>query len=264
MTTPLPLSNKKVLVPRGAGQAKSFSRLIEKHGGIPVEIPLISFKPAVLDGSLMDVLGKLETYDWIIFTSNVTVETFLSFLPEDKRSALPKIAVIGERTGQFLRERGYEPEFIPSKYVAEIFAAEFIAQIKKGTRVLIPKGNLAREHIANQLKEHGSLADEAIVYQTYMPDESKQKLREMLEKRELDILMFTSPSTVDHFIEAAGENGLLEQARHCTVACIGPVTFKKLQSLGIPVHACPEQYTVEHMVESTIEYLESIHKNDKL
>ncbi|RHW40658.1 uroporphyrinogen-III synthase [Neobacillus notoginsengisoli] len=264
MNRRLPLSDKKVLVPRGASQAKSFSRLIEKHGGIPVEIPLISFKPVALNDSLFEVIEKLETYDWIVFTSNVTVETFLSFFPEGLPVKLPRIAAIGDRTGHFLKEKGYEAEFIPSKYVAEVFAEEFIAYINKGSRVLIPKGNLAREHISKELKEHGSFVDEIIVYETCMPEESKKKLLGMLEKRELDVLMFTSPSTIGHFVETAGEERLKELADRCVVACIGPVTLKKLQSLGIPVHACPDQYTVEHMVNSTIEYLESIDKKDKL
>lgn len=264
MNRPLPLSNKKVLVPRGAGQAKSFSRLIEKHGGIPVEIPLISFRPVRMDETQRQMLAKVETYDWIVFTSNVTVETFLSFYGDGKPPRLPKIAVIGERTGLFLKERGYESDFIPSKYVAEVFAEEFIAHINEGSRVLIPKGNLAREHIAKELRKHGSIVDEMVVYETYLPEESKRKLNTMLSKRELDILMFTSPSTVDHFIEATGKERLKELAGRCIVGCIGPVTEKRLTSLGIAVQASPDQYTVEHMVNSTIEYLESLDKKDKM
>ncbi|WP_053367298.1 uroporphyrinogen-III synthase [Bacillus sp. FJAT-27245] len=264
MKPPLPLSNKKVLVPRGAGHAKSFSRLIEKHGGIPVEIPLLSFRPIGMDETLQQMLAKIETYDWIVFTSNVTVDTFLSFYQQGSFGKLPRIAAIGDRTAFFLKERGYETEFIPSKYVAEVFADEFIAHINKGCRVLIPKGNLAREHIANMLRKHGHIADEIVVYETYLPEESKVKLKEMLSKRALDILMFTSPSTVDHFIEAVGEAELKELANRCVVACIGPVTEKRLTSLGIPVHASPDQYTVEDMVNSTIAYLESIEKRDKM
>ncbi|WP_059171303.1 uroporphyrinogen-III synthase [Bacillus sp. FJAT-27445] len=264
MKRPLPLSNKKVLIPRGASQAKPFSRLIEKHGGIPVEIPLLSFRPVGMDDSLKKVLASVDTYDWIVFTSNVTVETFLSFFSNGKPEKLPQIAVIGERTGRFLKEKGFEPDFIPSKYVAEVFADEFIAHIKQGSKVLIPKGNLAREHIAKMLKLHGSIAEEIVVYETYMPEDSKTKLKEMLPKGELDVLMFTSPSTVDHFIEVAGESGFRELANRCVVACIGPVTQKRLQSLGVTVHVSPGQYTVEDMLNSTIDYLESIQKKDKM
>ncbi|ALC89773.1 uroporphyrinogen-III synthase [Bacillus sp. FJAT-18017] len=258
MITPEPLAGKQVLIPRGAGQAKSFSRLIEKYGGIPVEIPLISFKPISLDGNLKQVLNSLESYDWIVFTSNTTVETFLSFFPEGLPAHLPKVAAIGDRTGILLEKKGLGPHFVPSKYVAEVFAEEFIANINPGSRVLIPKGNLAREHIAMTIRENGSYADEIVVYETVLPEPSKLKLKKALTGGGLDILMFTSPSTVNHFMEAVEEYGLRDEADRCIVACIGPVTHQRLLEFGFTVHASPEQYTVADMVESTIEYLESV------
>ena len=45
MITPLPLQNKKVLVPREKKKVKSFSEMVQKYGGIPVEISLLAFKP---------------------------------------------------------------------------------------------------------------------------------------------------------------------------------------------------------------------------
>ncbi|OCA91277.1 uroporphyrinogen-III synthase [Bacillus sp. FJAT-27225] len=253
-----PLSGKKVLIPRGANQAKSFSRLIEKYGGIPVEIPLLSFKPISLDDHLKQVLNSLESYDWIVFTSNTTVETFLSFFPEGLPDAMPKVAAIGERTGILLEKKGLGPHFVPTKYVAEVFAEEFITHIRPGSRVLIPKGNLAREHIAMTIRENGSFADEIVVYETYLPEGSKLKLKNALAEDGLDILMFTSPSTVNHFMEAVVEYGLREQADRCIVSCIGPVTHERLLEFGFTVHASPEQYTVADMVETTIDYLESV------
>lgn len=80
MSPSLPLLNKKVLVPRGEGQAKSFSELVERYGGIPIEIPLIAFRPIEKNQRLQESLLVLDTYDWIIFTSSVTVETFFRLL----------------------------------------------------------------------------------------------------------------------------------------------------------------------------------------
>ena len=57
----------------------------------------------------------------------------------------PKIAAIGTKTAKVLLERGLQVEFIPTEYVAEAFVTEFLPYVQEGTRVLIPKGNLARE-----------------------------------------------------------------------------------------------------------------------
>lgn len=254
MLTSSALMNKKVLVPRGAGQAKSFSQLVEKYGGIPVEIPLIAFRPIEKNHQVQSVLNQMNTYDWVIFTSNVTVETFFSFLKDF--SPFPKIAVIGTKTEEVLKEKGLQVEFVPSAYVAEVFVDEFLPKVPRGSRVLIPKGNLAREYISSSLIKNGIYAEEIVIYETYMPMASREKLAGILAEDGLDILTFTSPSTVDHFMEVVQENQLENHLKNCVISCIGPITEKKLRQYGFTVHASPKEYTVKNMIESTIEYLE--------
>jgi uroporphyrinogen-III synthase len=253
MITSLPLRSKTVLVPRGEGQAKPFSDLVKKNGGIPIEIPLIAFRPVPLNSELEAVFQNLHTYDWIIFTSNVTVDTFFSFVHEEQKKQFPKVAVIGTRTKQVLLDRGISVQFIPSKYVAEVFITDFIPHITPGTKVLLPKGNLARDIIATSLRNQGAIVDEVIMYETYAPTESKEKLADLLNNQQLDILTFTSPSTVDHFMEVVHEHGLRDKLDHCLVACIGPVTCKKVIAVGLPVHISPDQYTVNDMIQSMVE-----------
>lgn len=256
MIKALPFHNKKVLVPRGEKQAKAFSKLLEKYGGIPVEIPLIAFRPVKPGPNLRMILRNLKRYDWIIFTSKVAVETFLSFLPNLTEESLPKIAVIGKKTEEVLHNEGLNVFFTPSAYVAETFVSEFSPFVEPGMNIFIPKGNLAREFIAESLRACGATVDEEVVYETYMPDENRAKLVRLMGQEELDILLFTSPSTVDHFMEVIQENHLERKLSGCLIGCIGPVTEKKLISYGLPVHASPKAYTVEEMVKSMINYIE--------
>ena len=256
MLKPCGLKDKKVLVPRGAGQAKSFSQLVEKYGGISIEIPLIAFRPIEINQRLQTAMDNIDTYDWIIFTSNVTVETFFSFKKIEEFVVFPKIAVIGKKTEEVLNEQGLKAEFVPSAYVAEVFVEEFLPFVAKGSKILLPKGNLAREYISSSLIKNGAHVDEIVIYETYMPNESREKLAKMLSADELDILMFTSPSTVDHFMSVVQEYKLESHLENCVIGCIGPVTEKKLLSYGLPVHAAPEEYTVKEMIKSTIQYLE--------
>ncbi|MGG5254873.1 uroporphyrinogen-III synthase [Neobacillus sp. SM06] len=256
MTAPPPLKNKKVLIPRGEKQAEAFSKLVGKYGGIPVEIPLIAFRPVKRTSALERFLQRLNQYDWIIFTSNVAVDTFLSFLDKASFTSLPKIAVIGKKTAQVVSAKGLKVEFTPSQYVAETFVTEFSSLIQPGMTIFIPKGNLAREYIGKSLRKKGAVVDEAIVYETYLPVENRAKLSEMIVAGKLDILLFTSPSTVDHFMEIVSEYELKDHLADCLIGCIGPITEKKLFTYGLPVHASPKVYTVEEMVKCMITYLE--------
>ncbi|WP_462412408.1 uroporphyrinogen-III synthase [Neobacillus sp. Marseille-QA0830] len=255
MSNPLPLQDKRVLVPRGKGQAQSFSKLVKEYGGIPVEIPLIAFRPVAKGARLQEVLQALGTFDWLIFTSKVTVETFFSFIdPVDVQ--LPKIAAIGKKTAEELNERGIQSEFVPTAYVAEAFVEEFLPHVGKGERVLIPKGNLAREYIADSLTDAGAEVEEMVIYENFMPVESRDMLATMLKENQLDILLFTSPSTVDHFMDVVKENQLESRLSECIFGCIGPVTEKRLKEYRLPVHVSPQEYTVQAMVEATVACLE--------
>ncbi|HAQ06732.1 MAG TPA: uroporphyrinogen-III synthase [Bacillus bacterium] len=253
MIPSLPLHNKQVMIPRGKFHAKSFSELVVNYGGIPVEIPLIAFRSAAATDEHLDIFKNLHTYDWIIFTSNVTVETFFTIMHQP--ADLPKIAVIGEKTRQVLESKSISVDFTPGHYVAEGFVEEFAPHIHVGARILIPKGNLAREYIASSLKKQGAIVDEIIIYETYLPEASRTKLIEMISKESLDILTFTSPSTIDHFMGIVKENNLYKKLEHCIVACIGPVSQRKAEEWGLTVHAAPEKYTVEEMLKSVIDYL---------
>ncbi|MBG9543578.1 uroporphyrinogen-III synthase [Cytobacillus firmus] len=247
-----PLDGMNVLVPRGKKEAQSFSALIRSYGGMPVEIPLIAFEP-LRNKALFQARKQIHTYDWVIFTSKTAVDVF--FENFSLSSPFPKIAVIGEKTKKMIADKGLKVQFVPGEYVAEGFVEDFLPLVEKGMKVLIPKGNLARDYIAASLSEKGANVDEIIVYKTTFPRDSISLLREQLSGKGLDILPFTSPSTVDHFMEAIKELGFQNAVKNSLVGCIGPVTKERAEAHGLQVHAVPEEYTVHSMLKSIIRYL---------
>jgi uroporphyrinogen-III synthase len=192
----------------------------------------------------------------LVFTSNVTVETFFSLLDHASLPENIKIAVIGERTKKVLLSKGIVVDFVPNEYVAEAFVEAFLAEVHPGDRVLIPKGNLARDYIAEVLRQHGVTADEVVVYETFLPEESKKILAESLDAGKLDVLLFTSPSTIDHFMEVVEQHQLHDKLQECIIGCIGPVTHDRITSHNLNVHIMPEKYTVEDLVDSTVSFFE--------
>lgn len=257
MTGPAhPLTGMSVLVPRGKGQAKAFSNMINGYGGIPIEIPLIAFKAVDHSSEITSIINVLHKYDWIIFTSNITVENFLSLIDSSQKENLPKIAAIGKKTEACLQEAGIHVDFIPTEFVAEGFIEDFLPIVQSGMKILIPKGNLARNIIYSALTEKGAIVDEVIIYETYFPDESRKKIIEVYSESTIDVLTFTSPSTVDHFMKVLIENNLFDKLKNSVIGCIGPITKDRIKSYGLEVHCEPKIYTVDHMLESVIEYLQ--------
>ena len=119
------------------------------------------------------------------------------------RQKLPvttKIAAVGVKTKLELEKRGYRVDFVPTSFVAEVFAEEFVKGLSGNERILFPKGNLARDVIPVALREMGVSLDELIVYGTKENVEKKQELIEALKLGKVDIITFTSPSTVTSFV----------------------------------------------------------------
>ncbi len=247
-----PLHGKSILIPRAKKQASELSEKIKQLGGTPVEIPLLAFRSLPLAS---DTQAKLQEggYDWLLFTSSNGVNAFFHAM---EFGDFPyKIAVIGDKTAETLATYGHEAAFIPSSFVAETFAFEFSKEVANGERVLIVKGSLARSVLYSNLLEAGLAAEEAIIYETYFPKESESLLVAALQQRSLDVLLFTSSSTVEYFMDVVHTYKLNEYLNNCIVGCIGPITKEKLSDYGINVEVYPDNFTVDSMLDQLVQYL---------
>lgn len=192
------LAGKTVLITRAQHQAKQMSVAVKEKSGIPLEIPLLRMK-GMSHRQIQHIAGQLHSYDWVIFTSKNGVAFFLDRLGK-KLPVTTKIAAVGVKTKLELEKRGYEVDFVPTSFVAEVFAEEFVKKLSGNECILFPKGNLARDVIPVALREMGVSLDELIVYGTKENVEKKRELIETLEAEKVDIITFTSPSTVTSFV----------------------------------------------------------------
>lgn len=87
-----------------------------------------------------------------------------------------KIAAVGVKTKLELEKRGYQVDFVPTSFVAEVFAEEFVRKLSGNECILFPKGNLARDVIPVKLREFGVFLDELIVYGTKVNVEKNKNL----------------------------------------------------------------------------------------
>ncbi|MGH0943691.1 uroporphyrinogen-III synthase [Bacillus mycoides] len=244
------LAGKTVLITRAQHQAKQMSVAVKERSGIPLEIPLLRME-GTSHRQIQHIAGQLHSYDWVIFTSKNGVAFFLDSL----RKKLPgpiKIAAVGVKTKLELEKRGYQVDFVPTAFVAETFAEEFLKELSGNERILFPKGNLARDVIPVKLREFGVFLDELIVYGTKVNVEKKQELITALKLGEVNIITFTSPSTVDSFVRLLEGTNWREWTKKCTIACIGPITEKEA-NLYFSHVIVPKEYTVEALLQCICE-----------
>ncbi|PFN68496.1 uroporphyrinogen-III synthase [Bacillus cereus] len=244
------LAGKTVLITRAQHQAKQMSVAVKEKSGIPLEIPLLRME-GMSHRQIQYIEEQLHSYDWVIFTSRNGVAFFLDSLKK-KLPLTIKIAAVGVKTKLELEKRGYQVHFVPTLFVAEAFAEEFLKELGGNERILFPKGNLAREVIPVALREIGISLDELTVYGTKVNIEKKQELIAALKLGKVDIITFTSPSTVTSFVRLLEGTNWREWTKKCTIACIGPITEKEA-SLYFPSVIVPKEYTVEALLQCVCE-----------
>ncbi|AOH55955.1 hypothetical protein ABE28_016455 [Peribacillus muralis] len=249
-----PLKDYHVLITRGKDQAEGLMASIKENGGTPLLVPLLEFTLPDHMEEVHQRLGAIHTYDWIILTSQNGVDYFFKLLGKQP-IMLPKIAVIGSKTEVALKRYGYKADFVPSEFVAEGFVSEFITTLAPGTRVLLAKGNLARSVIAEAINEAGSSCDEVIIYHTVLPASSEQELVHLIKNHAIDIITFTSSSTVNHFLQTMERHELGAYLDRIVIACIGPIAAKTAARHGLSVDVCPDVYTTEAMVADIILFI---------
>ncbi len=252
-----PLFGRVVLVTRAREQTDELASALRSAGAIPLIRPMIELS-AVEDpageAEIARVLGRLETYHAIVFTSSNAVRFFSRAHERTRgRGVGPgtRMFCIGERTAEEALRAGYPVHLIASgRSDAETLLAELVPLLSNsGERVLIPRSRIAATKIADGLRAAGVEVDSIAFYENRRPAIDDQDLRDRLCSGELVALTFTSPSTVENFLAGLDESSLAA-ARRCMIAAIGTTTAKKLAEAGLPADVVPGRPNVTAMVDA--------------
>jgi len=231
-----PLFGRRVLVTRGEDQAGELAAALSAAGATPVLAPMIRLAAAEDPAPLDEALAQLDGYDALIFTSANAVR----FSAERARAravdlgAARAVFCVGRRTAAEALQAGMPAQRLPEgRFDAEGVLAEVRRVLPaEGRRFLIPRSDAARDVLPDGLRADGAHVDAPIAYRNLPAGTDAAELRLRLVAGELDVLTFTSPSTVRRFRELLDEASLAA-ARRCCVAAIGPVTAEALRDAGL-------------------------------
>lgn len=259
-----PLFGVRVLVTRARAQASDLADRIEELGGEPCELPVIETREPRDEAAIEAIrtaLADADSYNWMMFTSVNGVEYFFNWLDrfnvDIRRFHTARIAAVGPRTAEALRKRGLIAEQLPAKFQAEGLLEQLEGELKPGERVLLPRGDLAREILPRELKAKGLVPVELDVYETVIADSQDEQAFEWIRNREIHAITFTSSSTVTNLFGVLRRNGFEDPAAQLAgidVASIGPVTSKTASEAGLSVTIEPEDATIEALVEALVQH----------
>jgi len=254
-----PLFGKRILVTRSRAQSRRMADQIAAAGGRPVLFPTISLEPPADLGLLDACIARVGGYDWVIFTSVNGVERFFEryfALGRDIRDmAGPRIGSIGPITAAALRKLGLKVDLLAREFGAEGILDQLRPEDVLDRRFLIPRAEKAREILPEQIVSKGGQVEVVPVYRTVPPADGRiDEIRAMLKERRLDVITFTSSSTVTHFVEMLGAAEVGGLTEGVVVASIGPITSGTIRENGLTVHVEAAEYTVDGLVRAIVEY----------
>ncbi|HTG17430.1 MAG TPA: uroporphyrinogen-III synthase [Blastocatellia bacterium] len=252
-----PLAGKTVLVTRPLTQSSGITRLLEQGGASVVHCAAIEIIPPSSWEAIDRAIRKIESYDWLVFTSANGPQFFFDrFAEVPARVFQPpihqSICAIGPATAKAIEAAGTRVDLVVRESTAEGVLREIIERVGsqvaiRGLRFLLPGARQARDFLPVELRRLGAQVDAVEAYQTVKPNVD---IGSLFELHKISVITFTSPSTVLNFAKLVGADLLAVLRKNTLVACIGPVTAAAAVEQKFKRIVQAESATTEALVEA--------------
>lgn len=202
-------------------------------GADVVAMPMIEIRP--LPGATELVERLLGTAAWVVVTSANSLDAF---------TAPPTVplAAVGTMTAQHAERRGFDVSLVAPDGTAASLAEAFGEIPRQSGRVLLVQAAAALPGLADAIRSKGWLVDEVAAYETIAAPRLDAKIGALTGA---SAIVFTSPSTVEHFVATYGLDFLPG-----AVVAIGPTTADACRRAGMAVAATAIRRTPDGIVEA--------------
>jgi uroporphyrinogen III methyltransferase / synthase len=253
-----PLMGRRIVVTRAREQASDLVKRLSDLGAECIECPTIETVPPDDAKPLDTAIDDLSSYEWLIFTSVNGVNFFFNRLFEKNKDvrALNHVhtAVIGPATAKRLFDFGLKSDIVPESYRAESVVKAFAQEDIAGKKILLPRAKEARPVLPIELTRMGAVVDEVTAYCTKAVKDDADVILKRLKEHTIDMITFTSSSTVKNFRALLPSEGLDSLIQGVTIAAIGPITADTARNFGFDVHIVAESYTIAGLCEAIQQY----------
>ena len=244
--TPLPLHGKTVVVTRPRARAGTLSDKLRRLGANVIEAPCIETVEREDTTALEQALS--EHWDWVALTSPAGVSAMvhaLARMGRDLRALYGcKFAAIGAGTAAELEHCGITADLVPETYDST-HLARALAQAAPDEKVLILRAEQGSRELTERLAQAGIAFADVPTYRTEYRSDKAEMLQELINNSNVNIVTFTSASTVESFVRAVKDIDFIG----FTALCIGRQTAAAAQKYGMHVQIA-KQATIDSMIDA--------------
>jgi len=215
--------------------------LLESLGATPIPDPMLAVEPT---GA-----APRNGADFVLLTSKTGVELAAGegWTPGDA-----DLCAIGEATAGACRDAGWTVARVPEEYTSSGLVAELVDDVA-GARVEVARSDHGSPELTDGLTDAGAFVHETVLYELVRPTGAGDSA-ELAAEGDLDVALFSSSLTVEHWLDAARERGVEAAARDgladAVVGCIGQPTRETAESRGIDVDVVPADADFEQLARA--------------
>lgn len=230
----LPLHGVTIAVTRPKARAGTLTDRLRQLGAEVISYPCIETQIIWPNMPVVEALASLDQYQWLVLTSPAGVDALVQLLDAaemDMRNlAHLKIAVIGAGTAKKLKEHGVRADYIPAVYDSVHLAEGLIRLVSEKERVLMLRSEIGTPELPELLTQACIDYEDVPIYRTLYRNKHSEEMAALLAQRAVDVVTFTSASTVQGFVKSLPEGTNLTDF---TALCIGPSTEKAAKAAGM-------------------------------
>ena len=258
----LPLKDRNIVITRAKGQISEAKKIFENAGAIVLDLPALLIDYPDDMAPLDTVIDQINKFDWIIFLSSNGIK-YLNKRLLDKGSSLKicsnqfKIAVVGEKTAQYLSISGINADYIPPNFIAESLVKHFPCPVKD-LQILIPRVQSGGNNlIIDNLLSRGALIKEVAAYESRCPESIPLETINAFKSKTIDAILFSSGKTVKNTAFLLKKHfgreweAIIQEVK---LFSIGPQTSLECQRNFGRVDQEADKYTFDGLLKATINY----------
>jgi len=258
-----PLLGKKILVTRARTQASELTSSLTQLGAEVIECPLIRIESLASSSEMRQAVRSAGGVDWLVFRSINAVDSFLGALEVEGIDvgsvADVRIAAIGPATSRRLKRAGFHVDVVPEGHVSESLLDSLL---KTGEPIdktfMLIQSDISRTVVADGLRGNGAIVKEVLAYRTHRVRDIQEEILRLLRENKIDLVTFTSSSTVTNFVECLPEGQRDEILRNVFGASIGPITSQTARSLNVGIVTEASRHDIEGLTLAIEEYFSEL------
>ncbi len=249
-----PLFGRTIVLTRPEGESDRSAAMLEALGAEVLVAPTVEIRPVDDLGPLDRAIGRLDEFDWLVFTSTNGVAHFLDRLDALGRDLRClghlKLAAIGPSTAEALARYRLRADLVPDEYRSEALA-EVLIREASGKRILLARADRGRTTLRDELERVADV-EQVAVYQNVDAASLPADVARRIAEGSVDWITLTSSAITTRLHAMLSEAARAAVGQTIRLASLSPVTTTAARALGWEIAAEAEQFTWEGLVAAIV------------